>query len=153
MITSEKFKSMKFETFGFIEPVYEKGEYRLPAGFKLNEKSTSEIRGMISNIVHDKKEETGKTITTLMELDCNIPMSTYMQYISGKKRHPSRAFISKLCVGLKLSLEESNKLLKAHSGELNLTNDADAITYYAIEDKDDIFDYEKELLEKIQYKF
>lgn len=148
MIAKEEFEKMEFKSFGFIEPSYEKSAYRLPLGFNLNARPTTELRGMISNVVHEKKEETGKTIPTLLEIDCNVSMSTYKQYISGKNRHPSRAFISKLCVGLKLSIEKSNELLRAHSGELNLTNDADAITYYAIEDKDDIFDYENELLEK-----
>ena len=148
MISKEKFKEMKFDSVGFIEPIYEKTTYRLPVGFQLNECTNEEVRGMISNIVHDKKEETGKTVQALIEMDCNIPMATYKQYISGKKRHPSRAFISKLCVGLKLSIEKSNELLRAHSGELNLTNNADAVTYFAIECKDSIFDYENELFEK-----
>lgn len=152
MITKEKFEKMQFETFGFIEPEYEKGSYRLPAGFQLSGQSTREIRAMISNIVHEKKEETGKTIPILIEVDCDISMATYKQYISGK-RHPSRAFISKLCVGLKLSIEKANELLRAHSGELNMTNDADAVTFFALKSKDDIFDYEKELQEKCRIVF
>lgn len=148
MINTEIFEKMKFSSFGFIEPSFENTAYRLPTSHTLNTRTTAELRALISNAVHDKKDETGKTLTALVEMDCNIPMSTYKQYISGKKRHPSRAFISKLCVGLKLSIEKSNELLCAHSGVLNLTNDADAVTYYAILDKDNIYDYENELLEK-----
>ena len=148
MITNEEYSKMNFTSFGFTEKPHEKESYRLPAGFKLSGCSTAEIRSMISNILHDQKEKQGKSITTLLEIDCCIPLSTYKQYIGGAKRRPSRQFIAKLCVGLKLPIEDANNLFRAHSGELNLTNDADAITHFAILYKDDIFAYEKELKEK-----
>lgn len=154
MISKVKFEKMQFKSFGFVELPTEKVTYRLPNGYNLNARPTAELRGMISNTVHDVKEKTGKTMEKLIVEDCNISMATYKQYISGKNRQPSRAFILKLCVGLNLSVEKSNELLSAHSGELNLTNDVDAITYYALLDGDSIYDYESELHEKcgIDYK-
>ena len=148
MISKENFEKMKFETYGFIEPEYEKGSYRLPAGHVLSNHSTVELRKAINNLVHKIKDERKTSISKLIQDECDIPIDTYKKYMNGEKRSPSRTFLSKLCVGLKLPIDEANKLFRIQGGELNLTNDVDAITYYAIICQDNIFDYEEELEEK-----
>lgn len=148
MITKEQFEQMKFESHGFIEPGYEKVSYRLPAGYVLSNHSTVELRKAILEVVNTLKDERKTTLSYLIEDECDIPIDTYKKYLRGENRSPSRAFVAKLCVGLKLPVAEANKLFRIQGGELNLTNDVDAITYYALVDKDSVFDYEEELAEK-----
>lgn len=149
MISKEKFSEMKFTSFGFVEPIYERESYRLPAGHRLTNHSTVTLRNKISNLIHDIKDQRHISIRALVEDECNINFDTYKKCINGSGgRHPSRLFVAKLCVGLKLSIDVANDLFRIEGGELNLTNDVDAITYYAILDKDNILDYEAELEEK-----
>ena len=148
MITKEIFEKMEFASFGFVESTLECSACRLPAGHILTKHSTVELRKEIVELVNKIKTERNATLVKLIEEECDIPMDTYKKYMRGDKRSPSRQFVAKLCVGLKLPIEQANKLFRIQGGELNLTNDVDAITYYAILHKDDIFDYEEELVEK-----
>ena len=110
------------------------------------------LRSAISNLVHEvKNQRPGTTITELITNDCNIPSATYKQYISGIGL-PTRPFVGKLAVGLKLTVDEANKLFRLHSGELNLTNDVDYVTYHALVDQDSIFDYEHDLEHFVEFK-
>ena len=153
MIKPDDFKKMEFTSFGFVEEKRESIAYRLPANFKPNNVGSNELRGMVSNLVNDKKKEFGyKNIEDLMEELCNIPISTYKKYMGGKNRIPTRPFMAKLCIGLKLSIDEANAFFRAQGGELNLTNDVDAIIYYALETRDTVEEYEKELAEKTGIK-
>lgn len=151
MITEKEFQQMKFQTFGFLEPDYGPVSCRVPKDYVMQKASLVDLRAAISNIVHDVKERKKITINDLITLHCNISMSTYKQYVSGKGE-PTRAFLCKLCVGLQLSIEEANQLLCLHSGELNLTNDADCVTYYALKTRDSIEEYEDELKKYIHIK-
>lgn len=145
MISQDDFQKMTFETHGFIEPTKEKSTARLPIGYEFQNPRGRELRDAISNIVHDVKDSRkGTTITELITKSCNTSMATYKQYISGKG-YPTRPFIAKLCVGLRLTVDQANALFRLHSGELNQTNDADCITYYALLTHNTIDEYEEEL--------
>ena len=144
MINSKDLESLHFDTIDFIEQIPATYTGRVPQGFKFSAASTADIRSAVSNIVHDAKDAKHRPIERLIELDCNIPMSTYKQYMMGKGK-PTRAFLCKICVGLGLSIEEANELLAMHSGELNMSNLSDAVTYYALKTHDLVEDYEQEL--------
>lgn len=148
MIPKEEFEKMEFDSHGFIEPNDERILYRLPRGYKFQNADNTEIRIAIVEILNEIKDQRGSTITKLLTDDCDIPMATYKQYISGKGK-VTRRFIAKICIGLKLSLEKANELFKMHSGELNMTNDVDALIYNAILTKDSIYEFEEELKERL----
>ena len=153
MIKLDNFKKMEFTSFGFVEEKQESIAYRLPANFIPNNVGSNKLRGMVSNLVNDKKKEFGyKNIEDMLEELCNIPMSTYKKYMGGKKRIPTRPFMAKLCIGLKLSIDDANVFFRAQGGELNPTNDVDAIIYYALKTHDTVEEYEKELAEKAGIK-
>jgi hypothetical protein len=145
MIPQSEFDQMKFETYGFIEPKKEEASHRVPKDYERQNGNFRELRNAIINTVHEFKDSRkGSTITELINYSCNIPGPTYKQYMSGKGV-PTRPFIAKICVGLGLSVDKANELFRLHSGELNLTNDADYITYNALLSHDSIYDYEEEL--------
>ena len=70
-------------------------------------------------------------------MSCRIPEDTFKKAINGKYKY-TRSFLAKYSVGLKLDMDQANKLFRCHSGELNLTNDFDYIIYHALKTKDDI---------------
>lgn len=147
MISKADFDRMDFLSHGPIEPRWERTAQRIPLNMKLPNGDLQTLRNAIHNLVHDVKDKRpGATITSLVTQNCNIPYPTYKQYMSGGRR-PTRTFIAKLAVGLELSPEEANRLFILHSGELNLTNDVDFITYYALKTHDDIFEYEQQLMD------
>lgn len=151
MISQVDFDKIQFQSHGFIEPLPERVAQRVPPGCKPTN-DYLELRGAISNLLHDVKESRrGSTITNLLTYDCNIPIPTYKKYISGNGR-PSRSFIGKLAVGLGLSVDQANELFRLHSGVLNLTNDADFVTYHALVDRDSIDVYEAELKRFLGYQ-
>ena len=152
MITQSDFNKISFESHGFFEPTNdsEKVIYRVPSDSKPLRNDVA-LRNAISNLVHDIKDSRkGTTIIELITIHCNISYATYKQYISRSGR-PTRPFIAKLAVGLGLSLDQANALFRLHSGELNLTNDADFVTYHALRDHDSIDYYEAELKQYIKY--
>ena len=148
MIAKEKFDKMEFTSFGFTELEYGGNAYRLPEGHVLSNHSIIDLRNKISNLIHEIKEERGKSVRRLVEEDCGFYLDTYKKAMCGKGRTITRPFLARICVGLKLPIDKANELFRMQGGELNLTNNVDAITYYAILDKDSVEDYENELVEK-----
>ena len=84
MITNEKFKTMNFATHGFIEPIYDNASYRLPSNHKLNAYPCSELRSLISNVIHNVSKTTKTSIEELITLNCNISYSTYSNICRGR---------------------------------------------------------------------
>lgn len=151
MITRSEFDKIQFQSHGFQEPTREAVSHRLPPDSKpCNDLYL--LRTTISNLVHEiKKLRTGTTMMDLISRDCDIPYATYKQYISGSGL-PSRHFVAKLAVGLKLSVDQANELFRLHSGKLNLTNDADYVTHHALMDHDSIYDYEEDLEHYVEFQ-
>lgn len=145
MIDPAEFKKILFHTFGFTEPEHVKSQAKIPEGEQPPQPDRATLRNAIVNQVYKVKQmRQSPSITQLITIDCDIPYPTYKQYISGKG-NPSRPFIAKLSVGLGLSIEEANELFRLHSGELNLTNNVDYITYHALRTQDSLEDYLEEL--------
>lgn len=142
MITQELYDQQSFTSNGFWEPVEEKPLYRVPPDF-VNQQDLLQLQGKILTYLHGVKKRTGVTIFDLVNTHCMISYGTYKKVMGG--RWPSRQFVAQLAVGLKLSVEEANELFLLQGGTLNLTNDADFITYHALLSQDAIEDYLDEL--------
>lgn len=151
MISQSDFDKITFQSHGFIKLSLESVSHRVHQGTKRHN-DLYLLRSVISNLVHEiKASRKGITITELITNDCDIPFPTYKQYISGSGL-PTRPFVAKLAVGLKLTVDQANELFRLHSGELNLSNDADYVTFHALKDHDTIYDYEKDLEHYVEFQ-
>lgn len=78
---------------------------------------------------------------------CDIPASSIKHMLNGRQRI-TRHQLGKFCVGLKLSIEEAQQLFKWQGRSLSVGEDAfDTVVYYALKDKDDIWDFIDEAAE------
>lgn len=143
MIDKKKFQNQIFKTHGVMKQNNEKGLSRIQGDWKPNNSNSIDLREKVRNIVWEKSDEY-KLVNKVkisdfdvIQICCSIPIDTVKKAISGKYKL-TRKFLYKFTVGLKLDIELANSLFKEHSGELNITNDADYIVYYALKTKDDI---------------
>ena len=141
MINKTEFDNQKFIKKGIIEFNKDKSLYRAQQGWIPS--NNIDLRDELYNTAADKHEEFKKTSNTktnfydFIYMSCRIPEDTFKKAINGKYKY-TRSFLSKYSVGLKLDIDQANKLFRCHSGELNLTNDFDYIIYHALKTKDDI---------------
>lgn len=150
MISKEHFAKQKFIRQATVEE--ERMIYRVPNQGKDVPQPDSLLREKIRDIVYheidnyEAKNHVRVSIDNFITEQCDIPYDTFKKYIGNNMKYKiSRNFIAKIAVGLKLELLVANELFRMHSGELNLTNSFDYITYYALETKDDIAYFKKEL--------
>lgn len=73
----------------------------------------------------------------LIEEMCLISITSLKRTINGSDR-PTRTFLYKFTVGLKLSVEEANTFFELCGGALREENPEDFICIRALEDEDDI---------------
>lgn len=154
MIAKEQFTKQKFITQNITEESEERMIWRVPNNGREVPRPDSLLREKIRDIVyheidkHEAKNHTRVSIENYVTDQCDIPYDTFKKYIGNNKKYKiSRTFIAKIAVGLKLEIDIANELFLMHSGELNLTNNFDYITYYALESKDDIAYFKRELRE------
>ena len=90
-----------------------------------------------------------KDISISKALDHSMINKSYGYQIFNGRRVPSRDKVLQLALGLKLSLKETNKLLKlAEKNPLYVRNKRDAIVIFAINRELTLLDTEEILLEK-----
>lgn len=149
MIDKKEFYKQNFSSRGIIVKNNDSKAGRVPVGWK-PENDDKKLRLLIRDIMlkeTDKyRNKTNKSFGdyTIIEEACRIPTDTMKKALSGRYKI-TRNFLAKFTVGLKLGIDISNSLFKIHSGELNLTNDFDYITYFALKTKDDIDDFIEEI--------
>jgi hypothetical protein len=144
MVNESEFTNRHFETRGIIEPMARvRADYAPQQNQRELAHSMSQLLG---TLLRSQKETTGKTasIERTVADRCDIPYNTYKKYI-GLKRQITRVALAKFAVGLRLSLDDANKLFRLQGGELNETNDFDYIIIHALMDKDDIQDFQDEV--------
>lgn len=152
MIDKKEFYEQKFTSTGIIEQKSNIGIKRVPRGWEpMNDgEKYTELREKVRKIMLNKTDEYRNEINkdfgdyTVIEETCRIPTDTMKKALSGRYKI-TRNFLAKFTVGLKLGIEIANFLFIMHSGELNLTNDFDYITYHALKTKDDIDDFIEEV--------
>lgn len=142
MVDEKDFMKQNFKTYGIVELKAEKALYKVPVNWQpMN--GNLDLRTKIRNIVWEKTDEYRAKHNVKMsdyyivELCCRIPSDTIKKAISGRY-NITRRFLAKFTVGFHLDIETANSLFRAHSGELNHTNDFDFIVYHALKTKDSI---------------
>jgi len=152
MITEKQFNQQKFLTKGIIEATEEKLSYMAPNGGADVPHPDPLLREKIRDLVFNERDKYEAENHSKISIDnfiadqCDIPYDTFKKYIGNNMKYKiSRTFIAKIAVGLKLEILEADKLFRMHSGELNLTNCFDYITYYALNTKDEIDVFKEEL--------
>ena len=144
MINRDEFQSIIFESHGIID-MSQKSASRVPKGFQPSQ-NQRDLAFRIGNIVQEykvkyKEEHPGRCSQyTLVEKACDIPADTIKRLITGRTR-VTRTQLAKLCVGLKLPIEDADRLFLMQGGTLNLSNDFDYIIYHALEDGDDVYSF------------
>ncbi|WP_033169250.1 helix-turn-helix domain-containing protein [Selenomonas sp. ND2010] len=150
MINRDEFRSIEFESHGIID-MPQQSACRVPKGFQPMQ-NQKELAFKIGNIVQEYKakyqeEHPGRCSQyALVEKACDIPIDTIKRLITGRTR-VTRTQLAKLCVGLKLPIENADRLFFMQGGLLNLSNDFDYIVYHALADGDDIYSFIGEVRE------
>lgn len=140
MIAKDIFMEQKFLTHGIIEN-HDKKSFRVPQGSNFPNNNLAKLRGEVRDLVIEKaiayrmENNVKMSDLNIIEICCRIPTDTTKKAINGSY-NITRKFLAKLSVGLKLDLKTANTLFRAHSGELNPTNDFDFIVHHALELKD-----------------
>lgn len=134
-------------------------EYYIVEKVEVYSRLSSEERGKMESSINKHNTDVQKKIADIcfkyakntnnmplhIGMKCNLSESIVRQVLNGKKKI-TMEFLGRLCVGLKLSVEESKELFEVYGIPLNFDRSYfDAITICAIRDKDDIEDYEDEL--------
>ena len=132
---------------------YNKGIPRVPKGVeppndlvKLHMKIDMTVD--IARQSYEKCNNKKIDLYSFVEEVCNIVSATYKSMQNGKRRW-TRAQLGKLCVGLGLTPEQADELFVLQEGKLSMTNNLDIVIYYALKDKDSVFDFCKEVKERI----
>ena len=98
------------------------------------------LRRKLSEILHDRFHDN----ITLIETDCDIKRDTFQRVLRGK-RNPTYDFLSKLCVGAKLSMDEAYELFLLIGYELSCNIKPDYILMCELNNGCDICEYDADM--------
>ncbi len=156
IITYDDLKSMHFDSIDPEDSGFNRGSFHENAGafratpgqlrglVNTEEKNLLDLRKAIQEYMHTKIKDAAN-IFVAMQKKCAISESLIRKVINGQRK-PTIEFVSFVCVGLGLTIEESTELfdLLGHT-PFNKNNLFDSITYIALRDRDDIDTYDKQL--------
>lgn len=137
-------EDMMDELFRCEEFSVEKASYRVNDAdmdaFKGQDKKLAKKIGSIKLKYEEDNKISSMAAYDQLEEKCQISVSTLKSTISGKIP-PTRNFLYKFTVGLKMKLEEANELFQLCDGPLTLACKADKICIFALRDHDDIYQF------------